>query len=67
MDLDGTDVKLLLDWYVAVLAFSTDNRSVVFCKIPEEGGCEGIYVIDLDGKNLQQLTYFDKEFLAQWK
>jgi Tol biopolymer transport system component len=67
MDLDGTDVKLLLDWYVAVFAFSTDNRSVVFCKIPEEGGCEGIYVIDLDGKNLQQLTYFDKEFLAQWK
>ncbi len=67
MDLDGTDVKLLLDWYVAVLAFSTDNRSVVLCKIPEEGGCEGIYVIDLDGKNLRQLTYFDKEFLAQWK
>jgi Tol biopolymer transport system component len=67
MNLNGTDVKLLLDWYVAVLAFSVDDRSVVFCKIPEEGGCEGIYVIDLDGKNLQHLTYFDKEFLAQWK
>ncbi len=67
MNLDGTDFKLLLDWYVAVLTFSTDNRSVVVCKIPEEGGCEGIYVIDLDGKNLQQLTYFDREFLAQWK
>jgi Tol biopolymer transport system component len=67
MNLDGTDVKLLLDWYVAVFAFSTDNRSVVFCKSAEEGGCEGVYVIDLDGKNLRQLTWFDKEFLAQWK
>lgn len=67
MDLDGTDVKLLLDWYGSVYAFSTDNRSIVFCKFAEEVGCAGIYIIDLDGKNLQQLTYFDKEFLGQWK
>ncbi len=67
MNPDGTDVKLLLDWHVSVYAFSTDSRNVVFCKFAEEVGCEGIYVIDLDGKNLQQLTYFDKEFLAQWK
>ncbi len=64
---DGTDVRLLLSWYVGILTFSADSHSVVFCKIPEEGGCEGVYIIDLDGQHLQQLTYFDKEFLGQWK
>jgi Tol biopolymer transport system component len=66
MNINGTDVTLLIDWYTSVLTFSADGEEVVFCKIPEEGGCEGIYVINLDGTNLRHLAYFDEEFLSQW-
>jgi Tol biopolymer transport system component len=59
MNLDGSDVKLLVDWYSSVLGFSSDGKQIVFCKTSNEGGCEGIYIVNLDGTNLMKLEYFD--------
>ncbi len=67
MNLDGTDVTLLLDWDVSILGFSKENDSVIFRKVAEDGGYGGIYVMDIDGENLLYLAYFDNNFLKEWQ
>jgi Tol biopolymer transport system component len=66
MDIDESNIIQLIEWHARVLTFSADGNEVVFCKFHDDGGCEGIYVINLDGTNLRHLAYFDDVFLSKW-
>ncbi|MBT7069519.1 MAG: hypothetical protein HN975_01350 [Anaerolineae bacterium] len=67
MDIDGTDETLLLNWYVSIMGFSEDGNSVIFRRAAEDDSYGGIYAINLDGKKLLHLAYFDDDFLTEWQ
>jgi len=67
MNINGTDITMLLDWNVSILGFSDNGQSIIFRKASEDRENDGVYVIDIDGENLMHLAYFDDEFLDMWQ
>jgi Tol biopolymer transport system component len=67
MDIDGKNEVRLHEGRTRFLTFSSDGKDVVFCESSKERGCEGVFVIGIDGSNLRKLAYFDDDFFSRWR
>jgi Tol biopolymer transport system component len=67
MDVDGSNDQLILDWKypVHILGISDDGEEIILWDEPEDGSINKILIIDIDGKNLRYLQYFNN-FLSDW-